>query len=84
MSKIRRVIVVLGAIGVLHSSMVPPISQISSETCRYHEFVERSLLFTRTYGVNHGDLPALLSEYGVILALTVIAYVVAGGFKKTA
>ena len=41
-------------IGLLHSSMVPPVLQVDTVTCRYHEFAERSLFFTRGYGINQG------------------------------
>ena len=77
MSKLQRIILVLGSIGLLHTSMVPPVSQIAASTCRYHEFVERSLFFTRTYGVNNGDVVAMISEYGVIVSITFIAFLVA-------
>jgi hypothetical protein len=79
----QRIILILGGIGILHSSMVPPVSQLEAVTCRYHEFVERSLFFTRGYGVNHGDTVALISEYGIIVALTGIAYLIAGARKKS-
>ena len=79
----QRIIVILGCIGILHSSMVPPVSQVDEVTCRYHEFVERSLFFTREYGVNHGDLVALLSELLVIVAVTGIAFLAVGFGKKS-
>ncbi|MFT7668488.1 MAG: hypothetical protein ACI8X5_001181 [Planctomycetota bacterium] len=36
--------------------------QIALETCRYIEFLERSLLFTRSYAVEGGDTVALLES----------------------
>lgn len=82
MSKLQRIVLILGSIGILHSSMVPPVSQLESATCRYHEFVERSLFFTKEYGVNQGDLPALVSEYGIVLSVTLSAFLIAGALKK--
>lgn len=73
MTKSQRIILLIGAICILHSSMVPPVSQTGGETCRYHEFTERSPLFTRAYGVNGGDGVALMTEIGVIVALVSIA-----------
>lgn len=78
----QRLILILGGVGILHSSMVPPVSQLDGEVCRYHEFVERSLFFTQGYGVNHGDAVALISEYGIVVALTGIAFLVVGACKK--
>ena len=79
----QRIILILGGVGILHSSMVPPISQVDAVTCRYHEFVERALFFTREYGINRGDVVALISEFGIIAAVTWIAYHVVGAFDKT-
>lgn len=78
----HRMILVIGSIGILHSSMVPPVSQVNGSSCRYHEFVERSLFFTKEYGINHGDMVALISEYGIIISITVIAYLISGFFIK--
>ncbi len=82
MDRKQRIILIISGAGILHSSMVPPVSQVDAVTCRYHEFVERSLFFTRGYGVNHGDAVALISEFGIIAALTGVAFLVAGAFKK--
>jgi len=82
MSKGQRIVLILGAIGVLHSSMVPPVSQGEDYVCRYHEFVERHGLFTRGYEVANGDVTALVSEYGVILAVTAIVYLALGLSRK--
>lgn len=83
MKKKQRVILIVGCIGLLHSSMVPPVSQVEAVTCRYHEFVERSLFFTRGYGVNQGDAVALIPEFGIIAAITGIAFLAAGAFEKS-
>ena len=78
----QRIVLILGSIGFLHSSMVPPVAQVVAQTCRYHEFLERSWFFTRGYGVDRGDAVALASEYGVLAALTAIAFLIAGASKK--
>ena len=74
----QRIILIAGAIGMLHSSMVPPVMQGGGATCRYHEFVERSLFFTREYGVNNGDMVALVSEFGIVAAIASILFLLAG------
>lgn len=80
----QRIVLLVGSIGILHSSMVPPVQQISAAVCRYHEFTLRSWPFTRTYGVANADLVALLSEYGIILALTATVYLILGLLKPKA
>ena len=78
MSKPQRIVVLLGAVCVLHSSMVPPVMQAGDYVCRYHEFVERHWPFTRGYEVADADLSALFSEYGMIVATGVIVYSLLG------
>lgn len=51
MTLAQRIILLLGLTGILHSSMVPPVRQGAELVCRYHEFTERALPFTRGYGV---------------------------------
>lgn len=82
MNKAQRFVLIFGAIGVLHSSMVPPVEQGDDGVCRYHQFVERSGLFTREYDVAAGDPVALLSEYGVLLAVTAIVFLALGFQRK--
>ena len=82
MNTVQRIIIIVGSMGILHSAMVPPVLQGDEGTCRYHEFAERSLFFTRGYSISNGDIGALLSEFGIIAALTCLAYLTAGGFKK--
>jgi len=74
MSKAQRVVLMVGSICILHSSMVPPVAQGEDYVCRYHEFVERHWPFTRGYDVANADLVALLSEFGLIIAVTAVAY----------
>ncbi len=81
MSRGQRVALILGAVGLLHTSMVPPVTQGDVEVCRYHEFIERNWLFTRGYEVANADTAALLSEYGLIVASTAIV-TLGLGFKQ--
>lgn len=83
MTKAQRVVLLIGAICILHSSMVPPVSQAESSTCRYHEFVERQLPFTRGYGVVDSDVVALLTEYGMILSVGAIVFLALGLIRKS-
>ena len=82
-SRAQRLVLIAAAIGILHSSMVPPVQQGEIPACRYHEFVERSLPFTRGYGVSDADLVALLSEYGMILSAAAILYFALGLARKS-
>ena len=83
MNRKQRIFLILGAICILHSSMVPPVSQAEAGTCRYQQFMERSSLFTQGYAVEQGDVTALHSEYGVIVAVTLIAFLLSGGSKAS-
>jgi hypothetical protein len=82
MTLYQRGALILGAICVLHSSMVPPVAQVEGAVCRYHAFVERSFLFTRTYGVPNADVVALVTEYGVIISVFSITYLLLGMLKR--
>ena len=84
MTLAQRIVLLIGSIGILHSSMVPPVLQVGGAVCRYHEFTLRSWPFTRTYGVANADVVGLLSEYGMILALTTTIYLILGLFKSRA
>ena len=86
MKKSQRIVLLIGAICVFHSSLVPPVIQAGGEICRYHEFTERAWPFTRLFGVSGSDGVALLTEYGIIMSLVAIAYLVIGmrgGAEKT-
>lgn len=74
----QRGVVLVAALGVLHSSMVPPVAQGDGYVCRYAEFVARRGLFTRGYDTASADLVALVSEYGVIVAVAAILYLLFG------
>jgi len=78
MNKSQRIVLILAATGILHSSMVPPVAQGAEDVCRYHEFVERQLPFTRGYEVANADIVALVAEYGIIAAVAAIVYLVLG------
>lgn len=78
MTRAQRWVLIAGAICLLHTAMVPPVSQVAGEACRYHEFVVRAVPFTRGYGVAGGDVPALLSEVGLIAAATAIVFLALG------
>lgn len=80
MKRTRRIVLLLAAVGILHSSLVPPVSQAAGAVCRYHAFTERAWPFTRLHGVVDADAVALLSEYGIIVALAAIAYLALGAF----
>ncbi len=82
MTKPQRVVLIAGAVGVLHTSMVPPVAQYTNDVCRYAEFLDRGLPFTRTYAVANHDVAALLTEYGMIAAVTAVVFLVAGLFRK--
>ena len=79
---IRRIIVLAGLAGILHSSLVPPVEQSGGSVCRYTEFWLRSWPFTHGYGVEQADLTALLSEYGILISLTAMAWVIAGWWES--
>jgi hypothetical protein len=81
MSTAQRIVLIVGATGILHSSMVPPVVQGDDEVCRYHEFVVRGWPFTRGYDVANADLAALVSEYGMILAAVALVYLLLGLFR---
>ena len=70
----QRIVLMIGALGVFHSALVPPVSQRGAELCRYHEFTERAWPFTRLFDASGVDGVALMTEYGIILALTAMAY----------
>lgn len=74
----QRVVVLVGALGVFHSSLVPPVKQVGGELCRYHEFTERSWPFTRTFETAGVDGIALFTEYAIIVSLATMVYVVLG------
>ena len=78
----QKIVLIIGSVGILHSSMVPPVSQLEGAVCRYHEFTERSLFFTKGYGINNGDVVALMSEFGIILSITAVSYLIAGLIRK--
>jgi hypothetical protein len=78
MSLVRRIVVAVAALGVFHSSLVPPVKQSSGALCRYHEFMERGWPFTREYGATGVDGIALLTEYGIILSLAALIYLLIG------
>ena len=82
MSKSQRIVLMIAATGVLHTSMVPPVAQGGEYVCRYHEFVERQWPFTRGYDAANADPVALLSEYGMILATAAILYLALGLLRK--
>ena len=46
--------------------------------CRYAEFVTRQGLFTRGYDTANADVVALITEYGVIVAVAAILYLLLG------
>lgn len=72
----RRVILLIGAVCLFHSSLVPPVGQGGGEVCRYHEFTERAWPFTRLYSVEGGDGVALMTEVAIIVSLVAIGLLV--------
>ena len=74
MNLIQRIVLMLGALGVFHSSLVPPVKQVGEALCRYHEFLERGWPFTRTYGAGGVDAVALLTEYGLIFSVVAMLW----------
>lgn len=83
MNNSQRIVLIVAAIGWLHSSMVPPVVQAPGGTCRYHEFVERQWPYTLGYEVADADLAALVSEYGMLVAVAVTLFLVLGRFRRT-
>lgn len=77
-SGLQRGVLLAAALGILHSSMVPPVVQGGEYVCRYAQFVERRGLFTRGYDTAGADVVALLSEYGVILSAAAILCLLLG------
>ncbi len=82
MSVAQRIVVLCGLVGILHSSMVPPVQQAAGAVCRYHEFMGRTWPYAREYGVVGADIVALLSEYGIIASLTGAIYLGLGFLAK--
>ena len=78
MKRSQRVILICASIGILHSSMVPPVVQGEDGACRYHAFLERHWPFTLGYDVAHADMVALLSEYGMIVAVAAGVFLALG------
>jgi len=74
----ERFVLFVGALCVFHSSLVPPVLQAGGDLCRYHEFMERGWPFTREFGAGGVDGIALLTEYGIILSFTAMAYLIVG------
>jgi len=80
MNLARRVVLLIAGLGIFHSSLVPPVKQAGGALCRYHEFMERGWPFTREYGATGVDGIALLTEYGIILSLAAMFYLLIGLF----
>lgn len=78
MSRWQRIVLLATGLGLFHSSLVPPVRQNDGDLCRYHAFTERGWPFTREFGTGGVDGTALLTEYGIILSLAGIAYVLLG------
>ena len=74
----QRIILLIGALGVFHSSLVPPVIQAGGPFCRYHEFMERNWPFVREYGAGGVNGIALLTEYGIIVSVAALAYMAVG------
>lgn len=72
----RLVILLIGTLGIFHSSLVPPVIQDGGDLCRYHEFMERGWPFTREFGATGVDGIALLTEYDIIFSITAMVYLV--------
>ena len=72
----RLIILLFGALGIFHSSLVPPVIQDGGDLCRYHEFMGRGWPFTKEFGATGVDLAALLTEYGLIFSLTAMIYLI--------
>lgn len=82
MSPAQRIVLIIAAVGFLHSSMVPPVMQAGGYVCRYHEFVGRQWPYMRGYDVANADMTALLSEYGIIIAAATILILALGFLRK--
>ena len=92
MNHLQRITLVLGFVGCLHSSMVPPVNHTMQpvavdrtapvEACRYHEFTERSLPFTRGYEVANANVGGLLAEWGIIAGITGGLFTLFGGLGR--
>ncbi|MCA8969218.1 MAG: hypothetical protein KDC95_05520 [Planctomycetes bacterium] len=75
----------LGLTGILFVSLVPPMRIPASEmNCRFHFMAERALPFTKAYSVKYPDVQAMLSEYGIILAVCGLVIGIAHLFKNSA
>ena len=72
MKKSQRIVLMIGALGTFHSSLVPPVSQAGGNLCRYHAFMERGWPFTREFGATGVDGIALLTEYGILVSFTAL------------
>ena len=81
MSVPRRIIILAGLSGILHSSLVPPVVQTAAGVCRYTQFMLRAWPFTKGYDVARADPVALFSEYGIILSLGAMAWMIAGWWE---
>lgn len=79
----QRIVLLVGALCIFHSSLVPPVKQVGGDVCRYHEFVERGWPFTRTYSTGGVDGIALLTEYGIIVSVAALAYWLIGLLQAT-
>jgi hypothetical protein len=63
------VVLLLGFVGALFVSMVPPMRIPEGEmNCRFHFVAERAAPFSKTYSVQYPDIQAMISEYGIIIA----------------
>lgn len=79
MNVVQRLVLIVGSIGIVHSSMVPPVEQSEVEDiCRYAEFTARARPFTQHYGVSRADVAGLLAEWGMIAGTTGVLYLICG------
>lgn len=83
------IISLVGFVGILFVSMVPPMRIPESQmNCRFHFMAKRAWPFSSAYSVRYPDVQAMLSEWGMIIAacgiLLSLGYVVAACAKRPA
>lgn len=75
----QRVILGIGFLGGFFTSLVPPAA---AGHCRFHVFLDSALPYSKHYGSVQPNLQALVSELALTIAVTGMAFMVAGLFAR--